>query len=72
MTTVSLSDLPHDHPLRNTELVKIGAQYRLRATAWKQITPSWAIKGRTYNDLSPLWTDGVDWRAKVEDQDTKP
>lgn len=62
----NLADLPMDHPLRNTALADIRAEYRSKSGigGWKQVTPKYAIARKTYNDLSPAWTDTSDWRTQ--------
>lgn len=60
----NLADLPMDNPLRNTALADIRAEYRSKSGigGWKQVTPKYAIARKTYNDLSPAWTDTSEWR----------
>lgn len=59
-----LATLPREHPLRNTALADIGAEYRSRAGVggWKTVTPHYAIARKTYNELGPAWTETSEWR----------
>jgi hypothetical protein len=59
-----LADLPYDHPLRNTKLIDIGAEYlRKGSKVWTKVTPSFGIAKVTYNQLGEVWTNYDIWRA---------
>lgn len=61
-----LADLPFDHPLRNKPLIEIGAQYLIRdSKIWATVTPPYGIAKKTYNELSPVWTEYDQWRATI-------
>lgn len=65
--TTSLSALPPDHPLRNTPLVKIGAEYQWVRTEkpndWHRVGPTYTIALNTFNELGATWTESYRWRA---------
>jgi hypothetical protein len=65
--------IPHDHPLRNKPLAKIGAQTRWKKTkadtGWKTIKHHWRISSCHYNDLGPAWITHSDWRVPVDDDE---
>lgn len=51
-----LHELPADHPLRNTPLGELRADYRnLLTKEWRPIS-TWKIKANTYNQLGDVWT----------------
>lgn len=59
-----LATLPREHPLRNTALADIGAEYRSRSGVggWKCVTHHYAIARKTFNELGPAWTETSEWR----------
>lgn len=61
--------LPYDHPLRNTLLVEIGAEFK--HSAWAEFRPITEGGGKlddnTYNDLSRGWQDFYQWRVPNKD-----
>jgi len=65
--TTSLSALPPEHPLRNTPLAKIGAEYQFvrteRSEEWHRVTKSFTIAKSTFNELGATWTESYRWRA---------
>lgn len=65
MTRTDLKSLLTDHPLRNSPLSDIGAEYRFEgAKVWREVKPTFAIAGSTFNALGDVWKDGKDWRAE--------
>lgn len=59
---IRISDQPVDHPLRNSPLVEIGAKYRVGdSKVFQEITPSYGIAKKCYNDLGPVWTNNTEW-----------
>lgn len=63
-----LGELDKDHPLRNQQLIKIHAERRFRGeTRWRPIAPNYGIAKKTFNDLSPSWTDTAVWRGYVDE-----
>lgn len=64
---VILSDLPHDHKLRNTPLHLIRASYQWTGTNrpndWHRVTKSFTTAKSTYNELAASWTEAYRWRA---------
>jgi len=66
--TVALADLPLEHPLRNTPLAQIGAEYQWVNTKmpkqWHRVNRSFTIARHTFNDLGATWTDSYRWRAQ--------
>lgn len=59
-----LADLPTDHPLRNTPLLQVKAQFKRKEHKnWKDVTPNMNISKVTYNSLGSVWTDYDEWRA---------
>lgn len=64
----NLGDLPHDHVLRNTPLIKIGATYQFKGTKGSfAVLPSWTIAKNTFNELGPAWTANQIWRGDLPD-----
>lgn len=66
---MDLKKLPSDHPLRNTPLIEIGAQYkRPDSKVWQEVTPPYGIAKKTFNSLTGTWlTD--DWKATKFSED---
>ena len=61
-----LSELPKEHPLRNTPLIEIGAEYkRFDSKIWQAVTPPYGISKKCYNDLASVWTEWDEWRATI-------
>ncbi len=62
-----LSELPRDHPLRNTPLAQLKAEYQWCNTKtpndWHRVTKSFTIAKSTYNELAASWTESYRWRA---------
>ncbi len=61
---VELRYLPFDHPLRNTLLVDLGAEFK--HPQWVEFRP--LERGRplaknTYNTLDGAWLDFYEWRV---------
>lgn len=65
--TVSLADLPPEHPLRTTPLSQIGAEYQWENTKtpayWHRVTKNSTTANVAFNDLDEKWA-GYRWRAK--------
>lgn len=66
---IVLADLPHDHPLRNTPLGQINAQYRWIGDApsvpWRTVqVGAPKLVGSTYNMLGKSWTDNDIWAVE--------
>jgi hypothetical protein len=62
--TEDLSQLPIEHPLRNTPLVDIGAHYKYRdGKVWQEIKATYGIAKVTYNQLGEAWTKYDIWKA---------
>ena len=61
-----LAQLPMDHPKRNTPLVQIKAQARIKGSAleeaWRDIA-RFRISSSTFNQLSSNWTDCTEFRG---------
>ena len=57
-----IKSLPVEHPIRNTPLGKIEAEYRV-GTAWRKCLPSFGIAKVTYNQLGEVWAQH-EWRTK--------
>jgi hypothetical protein len=58
-----LAKLAADHPLRNTALADIGAEYRPAHGRWLRVDAAYGIARSTYNELAAGWRDRTDWRA---------
>jgi len=63
---IDLRYLPEDHPLRNTLLVDIRAEFR--KSTWPEWTPivrgGGKFEDKTYNDLDGVWAEAFYlWRA---------
>ena len=57
---VQLDTLPETDTLRCCKL--LGAKYRFVGTkTFKYVTASCKIAKVSYNDLKPVWTDGIEW-----------
>ena len=66
--TVILNDLPHDHPLRNTPLIELGAEYQIKdSKVWAKVTPPYGIAKKTFNQLGKVWTTWDKWRVENEE-----
>jgi hypothetical protein len=53
-----LNDLDQSHPLRNTPLHSIRTVYRWKnSPVWLPIGVKFGIANKTFNELSPVWTD---------------
>jgi hypothetical protein len=64
MIEVRLAELPMTHMLRNTPLVKIGAQYLpADSKVWADVKSSYGIAQKTYNQLGDSWTSWDVWRV---------
>lgn len=62
---VILNDLPFDHPLRNTPLIEIGAEYQIKdSKVWAKVTPPYGIAKKTFNQLSEVWTKWDKWGVR--------
>ena len=65
---ILLSDLEHEHPLRNTPLLIIGAKFKQKALKnWKDVTPNMNISKNTFNELGDVWTNWDDWGVLEHD-----
>lgn len=62
---IDLGKLPEDHPLRNTLLVDIGAEFKHHHwQEFKPIVPGRPLADNTYNTLTGPWLAGFwKWRA---------
>jgi hypothetical protein len=62
---VDLDRLPEDHPMRNTPLGEIGAEYRgVRGPYWLPVEPGRGLGLRTFNTLEDgPWVTFCKWRA---------
>lgn len=60
---MSIANLHPDHPLRNTPL--LGFRYTMpgKMTKVTEVTASFGIAKKTYNELGPVWTEGHVWMA---------
>lgn len=58
-----LHELPTDHPDRNRPL--LGFRYTMPGIMAKttEVTASFGIAKKTYNDLGPVWTEKHQWSA---------
>lgn len=62
--TMILNDLPHEHPLRNTPLITIGAFYLPKdAKVWREVFPAFGIAKNTFNELGEVWKTWDMWKA---------
>lgn len=61
----SLSELPEDHPLRNSPLAAIGAEYRCTngGSRWIAIREAMGIGRVSYNQLRGTWIENNEWRV---------
>lgn len=62
-THIHLRYLPYEHPLRNTLLLELGAEFK--HSAWDEFKPIEAgrpLADNTYNTLSRGWMDFYEWR----------
>jgi hypothetical protein len=65
-----LKTLPHEHHLRNLPLRDVGAFYLARgAKVWREVFPAFGIAKKTFNELSPVWTQHDDWKATKDPLD---
>jgi hypothetical protein len=61
---IELASLPQEHPLRNTPLVEIDAEYRhTESKIWRKVLPTFGIAKKTYNQLAGCWVDYDIWRT---------
>lgn len=61
---IDLKTLPEEHPLRNTPLDKIGAEFKHQAwDAFRPIEQGRPLANDTYNTLEGPWPIFFDWRA---------
>jgi len=58
---VRLSDLPTEHPLRNTKISQMKIQIVCKHTKSKRDPLTWKIKNNTYNELNDSWHNNFDW-----------
>ncbi len=59
--------LEQQHPLRNTPLAKLKAQYRYtNDKIWRTVLPTFGIANVTFNQLGDAWILGKEWRCSVE------
>ena len=56
-----LSDLPTEHPLRNTKIAHMKIQIICKHTKSKRDPSTWKIKNNTYNELNDSWHNNFDW-----------
>lgn len=62
-THINLRYLPYEHPLRNTLLLELGAEFK--HSAWDEFKPiedGRPLADNTYNTLSRGWMDFYEWR----------
>lgn len=61
-----LHELPTDHPLRNTPLAELGAEYQIttKGQMWHTVRPAYGIARNTYNELGAVWIENHVWRVK--------
>lgn len=65
--SISLNELPEEHPLRNTKLCDLDVFYRGPSTrAWQQVLPSYNISKVTYNELGDVWKENQEWVVDTE------
>ena len=68
---VRLDTLPQSDALLRSKL--LGAKYRFIGTkTFKQVTTSCKIAKVCYNDLKPVWTDGIEWYIEVPTFENPP
>ena len=61
---LTLSELPSDHPLRNTPLGQIQAECRnIHQKRWTPVREWKHIKNATYNQLGASWIELYEWRV---------
>jgi hypothetical protein len=57
------ANLPEDHPLRNTPLIDLGAEFRhVQAHDWRPLEPDRPLAKNTFNTLYGPWMDFCRWR----------
>ena len=69
MTYIVLNTLPEDHPLRNTPLGELDAEYRWYKAAdtaqWRTVrVGAPKLIPHTFNELGTAWTTWDIWRVK--------
>lgn len=67
MTYIDLKKLPEDHPLRNTKLDKIGAEFKhCRSAEFTLVEPGRGLANNTYNDLGGVYAGNFySWRVRA-------
>lgn len=61
---LTLSELPHDHRLRNTPLGEVHAEFKLKGGAWARVSDHNPTTARcTYNTLGSVFRDNFCYRA---------
>lgn len=65
MSYIDLKYLPEDHPLRNTALDKIGAEFKRCGSysAFRLVEPGRPLADNTYNTLEGVWAKFYEWRV---------
>lgn len=65
MNYIDLKTLPEDHPLRNTSLDKIGAEFKRCASdsEFRLVVPGRQLADNTYNTLEGVWAMFYEWRV---------
>ena len=65
---VLLNELPSEHPLRNTPLIEIGAEYQIKdSKVWAKVTPPYGLAKKTFNQLGDVWTKHDKWKATIHE-----
>lgn len=66
MTYIDLKTLPEDHPLRNTLLDKIGAEFKhCRSAEFTLVVPGRPLANDTYNELEGVYASNLyQWRVR--------
>ncbi len=62
---ITLNTLPEEHPLRNTLLIEIDAEFKGHfAYEYRKVEPGHGFASQTYNDLGGKWATAlVTWRV---------
>lgn len=71
MEWVILNNLPVEHPLRNTPLIELNAEYVSRdSKLYYKVQPAFTIakSKSTFNQLADLWTTYDVWRVPIEEE----
>ena len=64
---IDLETLPEDHPLRNTLLIDLGAEFKHpQWTEFRPLERGRPLDKNTYNTLTGVWIEFFKWRVPGE------